>query len=126
MKRFAVAAFALILSVSAGHALTIRNDGGGLVFLKIVEVSKAINSGQIVRIDGRCDSSCTLHLQNPRTCATIKASLAFHAASKPSATLYLLSKYPPRIRAYIAAHGGLTERLIFLRGREAQRLIGAC
>jgi hypothetical protein len=86
-------------------------------------------SGQTVIIDGLCASSCTIVLgaiPHERICVTRNANLAFHAAwdfgahgraiTNPGATRMLYSMYPSQVRHWIANRGGLSPRMIFLRG----------
>ena len=42
------------------------------------------------------------------------------------ATHMLYSMYPPAVRKWIAARGGLTPRMIFLRGKQLQALYRPC
>lgn len=125
-KSTILAATLLGAAFTTAEAKTIRHDSGGLISQKVIEVATARRSGEIVRIDGYCASACTLHVSNPRACATSRAVLAFHAASNVHGTKYLWSKYPAKIRVYITTHGGLTKSLIVVKGKEAQRLIGTC
>ena len=67
---------------------------------------------------------------SPRAhCVTPRAVLGFHAAQPlgvrtrkrypaTAATRVLEATYPPRVRAWIEQHGGLTSKVIILRGRE--------
>lgn len=103
-------------------ALVITYSTGGNIGETMLEVGKA----RPTIIDGYCASACTLHLSNPNTCLTPRAVLVFHAASNAHGTKYLMRKYPPRVRSYLKSRGGLTKSLITIRGKAAQRLIGAC
>ena len=67
---------------------------------------------------------------------TSHATLGFHAAwdfgangraiTNPEATQMLYSMYPSPVRRWIAARGGLTPRMIFLRGKQLQALYKPC
>ena len=95
-------------------------------------------SGQRVVIDGTCASACTLLLgviPHNRICVTPRAVLAFHAAWDPSltgaqtnasGTKYLWSRYPDGVRRWIARHGGLRSKTIYLGGRELTALFPSC
>lgn len=107
-------------------ALIITYNAGGNIADTMLIVGKAAREHRTVIIDGYCASACTLHLSNPRTCVTPRAVLVFHAASNALGTAYLMRMYPANIREYIQSQGGLTKRLIILRGKLAQRLIGSC
>jgi hypothetical protein len=73
---------------------------------------------------------------NDRICVTRRAVLGFHAArsidargrlrSEPQATDLVLSVYPRPVRDWIVQHGGLTSRVILLRGRELAALYPSC
>src|ERR1700686_4314045 len=108
---------------------------GGQVgpFLDLFE--RVRDSGERVVIDGPCLSACTLVLSlvpDERICVTRRAVLGFHAArsadsqgrlrSEPEATDLVLSVYPQGVRDWIVRHGGLTSRVILLRGRDLAAL----
>ena len=71
-----------------------------------------------------------------RICVTSHANLGFHAAwdfgangravTNAEATHMLYSMYPPVVRKWIAARGGLTPRMIFLRGKQLQSMYKPC
>ena len=107
-------------------ALIITYNPGGHIIDGLIAALQARDTGHAVIIDGYCASACTLHLVNPKACATKRAVLLFHAASNRAGTRALMKLYPPHIRAYVMARGGLTKRPIIVRGRAAQSLIGAC
>jgi len=44
----------------------------------------------------------------------------------PEATKVVAATYPAPVRAWIARHGGLTKRLILLRGRELAAIYPRC
>ena len=90
-------------------------------------------------IDGLCASACTIVLgavPHDRICVTSHASLGFHAAwdfgsngraiTNTEATQMLYSMYPQAVKKWIAARGGLTPRMIFLRGKQLQSLYKPC
>jgi hypothetical protein len=97
------------------------------------------DSGERVVIDGPCLSACTLVLSivpNNRICVTRRAVLGFHAArsmdrrgrmySEPEASKLVLEAYPAPIRGWIRQRGGLSSRLLLLRGRELGAFYPAC
>ncbi|HKN30865.1 MAG TPA: hypothetical protein VJY34_24530 [Roseiarcus sp.] len=111
--------------------------GEATSFLKYFEMLR--ESGERVVIDGPCYSACTLVFDIvPRSqlCVTRRAVLGFHAArlvdengqesAAPEATRVVAEAYPAPIRNWIARHGGLTRRPIFLRGRELQAMYPVC
>ena len=96
-------------------------------------------SGERVVIDGPCLSACTLVLMTvpeERICVTRRAVLGFHAArsidrrgrmyAEPEASRVVLDGYPPPVRDWISRHGGLTSRLLLLRGRELAAIYPRC
>ena len=97
-------------------------------------------SGERVIIDGPCLSACTLVLSTipkNRICVTSRAVLGFHAARRvdprtgrisraPEATRIVTQSYPAGVRAWIKKRGGLTGKVIYLRGRELGSLYRRC
>ncbi|PMW26738.1 hypothetical protein C1X49_32880, partial [Pseudomonas sp. MPR-E5] len=67
-------------------------------------------SGEQFRIEGHCQSSCTLFLAIRNVCVDRNATLLFHAGHDRSrnvsswATDHLLSAYIPGLRAYVTAN----------------------
>jgi hypothetical protein len=108
---FRVALFAatLLLAPSA-QALTITYDPGGRIDRYEAHWRAIASSGETVRIDGLCNSACTLltGLVPPRrVCVTPRAVLSFHAAwmeatgpavASAPATAELMRIYPVGIR----------------------------
>jgi hypothetical protein len=112
---------------------------GGQVgpFLELFDRVNA--SGERVVIDGPCLSACTLVLMTvprERICVTRRAVLGFHAArsidsrgriyAEPEASLEVQEAYPAPVRDWIARRGGLTSRLLLLRGRELAAIYPRC
>ena len=106
-------------------------------FLELFE--KVRQSGERVVIDGPCYSACTLVLSsvpNDRICVTRRAVLGFHAARsvdrrgriyrEPEASQAVLEAYPAPVRSWINRRGGLTSRLLLLRGRELAAIYPRC
>jgi hypothetical protein len=121
------------------HAeIRILGSPGGQVgpFLDLFEKVRA--SGETVVIDGPCLSACTLVLSvvpNDRICVTRRAVLGFHAArsirrgrlySEPEASEAVLEAYPAPVRDWIRRRGGLTSRLLLLRGRDLAAIYPGC
>jgi hypothetical protein len=62
--------------------------------------------------------------------------LGFHAAwrptanggrvTSPAATQAMYEAYPANVREWIARHGGLSKRIILLKGRELAAVVPAC
>ena len=112
---------------------------GGKVgpFLDLFDEVRA--SGDRVVIDGPCMSACTLVLSvvpNDRICVTRRAVLGFHAArsidrrgrlyAEPEASELVLEAYPAAVRGWIMRRGGLSSRLLLLRGRELAAIYPSC
>jgi hypothetical protein len=132
----------LFVFVSLGPAVgevRIEASGGGVVtnYLDLFAVVR--QSGQRVVIDGPCLSACTLVLSTiprNRICVTRRAVLGFHAPRlidengrqywAPELTHAVAVTYPAPVRDWISRHGGLTQRLILLRGRELAALYPVC
>ena len=124
---------------TAQAEVRILSSPGGQVgpFLDLFEQVR--NSGERVVIDGPCLSACTLVLSmvpNDRICVTRRAILGFHAArsmdqrgrmyAAPEASELVLEAYPSAVRGWIRHRGGLTSRLLLLRGRELAAIYPSC
>jgi hypothetical protein len=96
-------------------------------------------SGERVVIDGPCLSACTLVLSAVpanRICVTRRAVLGFHAArsmdargrlyAEPEASAAVLQAYPSPVRNWIRRRGGLSSRVLLLRGRELAAIYPVC
>ena len=133
------AIFLLATLVPAVAEVRIISSPGGEVSYYLRLFAEVRARGDRVVIDGPCLSACTLLLStipNNRICVTRRAVLGFHAARAvdrrgriypaPEATRVVTASYPPAVRAWIARHGGLTSRLILLRGRELWAMYPRC
>ncbi len=133
----ALACGALVRPAAADVRILASPGGEVTSFLRLFAVVR--ESGDRVVIDGPCLSACTLVLTivpRERLCVTRRAVLGFHAArglddngrlwAEPSATKAVLASYPGPVRRWIVRHGGLTSRLILLRGRDLQALYPVC
>ena len=123
----------------AGAEVRILASPGGEVgpFLDLFD--RVRESGERVVIDGPCLSACTLVLSmvpNERICVTRRAIFGFHAArsvdeqgrqfAEPEASELVLEAYPAQVRGWIRRRGGLTSRLLLLRGRELAAIYPTC
>jgi hypothetical protein len=143
MRLFQAALLATVLCALAAPPaqaeIRILGSRGGQVgpFLDLFE--RVRESGERVVIDGPCLSACTLVLSmvpNSRICVTRRAVLGFHAArsmdrrgrmyAEPEASALVLQAYPTGVRDWIIRRGGLTSRLLLLRGRELAALYPTC
>jgi hypothetical protein len=141
LKRILAALTLLLLAPPIAWAdVRILSSSGGRVgdYLQIFAQLRA--SGERIIIDGPCLSACTLVLSTipkNRICVTRRAVLGFHAPQKldprsglmsrtPEATRVVTQSYPAGVRAWIKKRGGLTGKLIYLRGRELGSLYRRC
>jgi len=138
--RGVIAAAALFAPVLPARAeIRILASPGGAVgpFLELFE--RVRQSGERVVIDGPCLSACTLVLSmvpSDRICVTRRAVFGFHAArsmdrrgklyAEPEASKLVLQAYPGPVRDWIVHRGGLTSRLLLLRGRELTAMYRPC
>lgn len=126
-------------AVPANATVRITADNGGRMGDYAERFLQVRQSGERVVIDGVCLSACTMVLglvPRERICATSRAVLGFHAAWQPDgiggrvtsspATQILMRTYPPAVRAWIARRGGLTPKMIFMRGRELASVVAPC
>jgi hypothetical protein len=135
----AIVLASLLAAPPAQAEVRILASPGGQVgpFLDLFERMR--DSGERVVIDGPCLSACTLVLSMVpanRICVTRKAILGFHAARsldrrgrtyrEPEATELVLEAYPAPVRGWILRRGGLTPRLLLLRGRELAAIYPSC
>ena len=129
---------ALATQPAAADVRILASPGGPVV--PYVQVFEAVrDSGERVIIDGPCLSACTLVLSivpGDRICVTPRAVLGFHHArllddrgrfhAEPRATQIVLETYPPAVQQWIRRRGGLTSRVLVLRGRELAALVRRC
>jgi hypothetical protein len=126
------------VSPARAEVRIIASPGGQVgPFLDLFDRVRA--SGERVVIDGPCLSACTLVLStvpSERICVTRRAVLGFHAArsidrrgrlyAEPEASQAVLEAYPEPVRGWISRRGGLTSRLLLLRGRELAAIYPTC
>jgi hypothetical protein len=138
--RYVCAAALFLVGSAPGFAdMRIRSSPGGevLSYLSLFDLIR--KSGERVIIDGPCLSACTLVLSvvpRNRICVTSRAVLGFHAAiavdrhgrqySASDATRVIAENYPAPVRAWIGRHGGLSRRVLLLRGRELAAMYPPC
>jgi hypothetical protein len=135
-----LAAAVLLAGVGPSHTVVrILDDHGGRIGKYVNKYEGLRSSGEAVIIDGLCASACTIVLgaiPRDKICVTSHATLGFHAAwdfgangraiTNPGATQMLYSMYPSQVQRWIAARGGLTPHIMFLRGRELQAMYRTC
>jgi hypothetical protein len=140
LRAYAVTVLLTAFFGASAHAtVLIQADNGGRMGEYASRFLQVRQSGERVVIDGMCLSACTMVLglvPRDRICATSNAVLGFHAAWQPDsagnrvtsapATQALMDTYPGAVRAWIARNGGLTPRMIFLRGRALASIVAPC
>jgi hypothetical protein len=139
IKLIVVVAALFVAIVPARAEIRILASPGGQVgpFLDLFD--RVRQSGERVVIDGPCLSACTLVLMTipeERICVTRRAVLGFHAArsidgrgrmyAEPEASRAVEAAYPAPVRDWISRRGGLTSRLLLLRGRELAAIYPRC
>jgi hypothetical protein len=132
----AAAVFFLASCAPAFAELRIEASAGGIVGDFVELFNSMRKTGEHVVINGPCLSACTLVLDTiprDRLCVTRRAILGFHApfnkfgAAAPAGfTRVMADAYPAPIRKWISRHGGLTDKPIFLHGRELTALYPLC
>jgi len=134
--------FGVFLSLTIVHpaiaATRIQNDMGGPLGQYLLMFTRIRDSGERIIIDGNCFSACTLVTIIPkeRICVTQRAVLGFHAgwiddqtggrSTSAEGTSMLFELYPPSIRSWITNHGGLSTRMMLLKGRELRSFYSRC
>ena len=141
LLRAALAGAALVVlsAINASALVRITDDVGGRIGTYVEAYSAVRSSGERVAIDGACLSACTLVLgivPRERICVTQRAMLGFHAAWMPGpggrpipssvGTQALWEVYPAHLRRWINSRGGLSSKMIFLRGRELASMYPTC
>src|SRR6195256_5095977 len=135
-----LAAVLLLAGIGASHAVVrIGEDRGGRIGTYVDKYQGLRTSGETVIIDGLCASACTIILgavAHDKICVTSHATLGFHAAwdfgtngravTNSEATQMLYSMYPTPVRRWIAQRGGLTPRMLFLRGKQLMSMYKPC
>jgi hypothetical protein len=124
---------------SASAQVRIAEDRGGQIGPYLYQYAMLRDRGERVIIDGACLSACTLVLgtvPKERICVTSRANLGFHAAwnvgssgkpvFSPEGTRLLWEVYPPAVRKWILSQGGLTPKMIYLRGRTLASMYASC
>jgi hypothetical protein len=108
---FGVAILSLLTSVPALAVGSSTPYGRGGWFEQFDPIVQQYNqSGEQFRIEGHCQSACTLFLGIRNVCIVRSARLLFHAGHdrqrniKASATNHMMSAYNGRLRAHLTAN----------------------
>ena len=103
-------AFAAPSAYADGSVSSLRMGYGApnaAVFAQFLAVIQQYNaSGERFRIDGHCQSACTMFLSIRNVCVTPGATLLFHAGGSkgiinPARTQQMLSTYNAALRQYV-------------------------
>ena len=117
----AVRALALLAALLPSSAFAATSQGygmGGWVEKFQPVIDRANASGELFRIQGHCQSNCTLFLGVRNVCVERSAKLLFHAGHgrganrnviNAGASQRMLDAYNPQLRAYVQAQGYLTK-----------------
>jgi hypothetical protein len=106
----ALAATMLLFTTAATAGNNAGYEFGGRYARFDPVVSQYNQSGELFRIEGHCQSSCTLFLGIRNVCIDRNATLLFHAAHdrsqnvSPSLTTHMLGAYNARLRNYVTAN----------------------
>jgi hypothetical protein len=110
MKNF-VSAILLMASTSAMAAGSSAGYGMGGQFVRFDPVVAQYNkSGELFRIEGHCQSACTLFLGIRNVCVEPGAQLLFHAGHDrernltAKSTNHMLAAYKPALRRYLVSN----------------------
>lgn len=116
------------------NIFVIRDDLGGKVGLYANRYTAIAEMQFDVVIDGECTSACTqiMFLLPPeRVCMTERARFGFHLVSlaglpMPDSTEDLVKKYPRVVRGWIARHGPLTDKVIYMQPSDLHGYFPTC
>jgi hypothetical protein len=118
----------------------VTRDHGGDIAKKYWQYRKLAEQGYRFVIDGPCMSSCTFILAYApsRVCVTERAVLGFHNAYLPiipgvlnvqvprEITEWMMQQYPPLVRQWVIANGGLGRNMIYLQGEALTDRVPIC
>src|SRR2546423_3350496 len=106
-----IVASAVILFSTSAMAGTSAGYGMGGQFTRFDPVVSQYNqSGELFRIEGHCQSACTLFLGIRNVCVERTARLLFHAGHdrnkniNSSSTSHMLGTYNPQLSAFVLAN----------------------
>ncbi|MGY3451350.1 hypothetical protein [Bradyrhizobium sp. USDA 4353] len=139
LRGILVAALVLGSTGTSHAAVRIVFDPGGRIGNYVDRFELLRNFGASVIIDGICAGACTLvlsYIPHDNICVTPRAAFGFKVADNPGpdgkpipnpqATQMLYDRYPAAVKKWITRRGGMTSRMIFLRGAQLQALYRPC
>jgi hypothetical protein len=107
----------LYVAIGAAFADSVTQLGMGMGargaahFAEFEAVVRKYNaSGQRFRIDGHCQSACTMFLAIRNVCVTNNANLLFHAGGNQDFTDRMTARYKPALRKYVIDKGYMATR----------------
>lgn len=127
-----VFALSLLLLTGCAQNAVIRHDPGGAVYEYALKTAKLLASGERLEFRGLCASACTQFLSLKNICVGKRARFEFHAAygagarGNAYATKYIFNSYPGWVRSWIKAQGGLSSRVLVMRGSYARKFVAPC
>ena len=129
--RNVIAAMLLLFATSAMAGNNAGYEMGGRYARFDPVVSQYNQSGELFRIEGHCQSSCTLFLAIRNVCIDRNATLLFHSGHdnnrnvSPSLTTHMLAAYNASLRGYVTANHYM-DTLAFhaISGRDMIRKFG--
>jgi hypothetical protein len=132
VKRLAAATLLALLPASASAAGSSVPYGAGGYFARYDPIVRRFNrSGELFRIEGRCQSACTLFLGIRNVCVERSASLGFHGGHggkgeiSVSSTRHMRGAYNAALRRYLDEHQGMETRRYFnVPGRDMIETFG--
>jgi hypothetical protein len=119
----------------AGQAKTINisDNHGGSVAQYEARWAELARLGVSVRVVGPCKSACTLlmaHIPRSRICVTPEASFGFHLANSAGGAALAERAYSSSsvsdLKAWFAAHGGLTHDFMWMSAPDTYSYFRKC
>ena len=110
MKYFATIVLALLSSPAMALGSSQRYGMGGQFARFDPVVTEYNRSGELFRIEGHCQSACTLFLGIRNVCIEPGAQLLFHAGHDrqrnitSKSTNHMLAAYKPKLRQYLVSN----------------------
>jgi len=113
LSRIVALAFVVCTPAMAVSAMAASSAGygkGGQFSEFDPAVAKQNQTGELFRIEGHCQSACTLFLGLKNVCVDAAATLLFHAGHdrnrniSASATQHMMSAYNTPLRAYLTSN----------------------
>ena len=108
-------------------------DGGGLPMPRAATIKQMTRVGTTVRIEGRCNSACTMYLAVPNVCVAPDAVLGFHSAWSVHATdrmyigvinQFVSRHYPDNLKSLFLSDYSKSVEFTYLTGQQVHDLDG--